>query len=196
MLASISASSTCPKRFQTQHSLFRDFRADKTFTTGWSQCAEFKFESKFEPLQIILQSLLKAIPEDNLRFWLQNQWQSSLGRALAHQMDKLKQGVSPSWLQLLVASTGLLVGKMLSLLLYWLASRGKKALMPCKFCAVSSLITIVWICENEIQLQGVKTLCCPLPNLWWTDTLFWYGVALYFSTSANLASGNPALTEI
>ena len=32
------------------------------------QVAEFKFESKFEPLQVIWQSLLKAIPEDNQRF--------------------------------------------------------------------------------------------------------------------------------
>ena len=29
------------------------------------QAAEFKFESKFEPLQVIWQSLPKAIPEDN-----------------------------------------------------------------------------------------------------------------------------------
>ena len=32
------------------------------------QAAEFKFESKFEPLQVIWQSLPKAIPEDNRRF--------------------------------------------------------------------------------------------------------------------------------
>ena len=32
------------------------------------QKAEFKFESKFEPLPVIWQSLLKAIPEDNRRF--------------------------------------------------------------------------------------------------------------------------------
>ena len=32
------------------------------------QAAEFKFESKFEPLPVIWQSLPKAIPEDNRRF--------------------------------------------------------------------------------------------------------------------------------
>ena len=32
------------------------------------QAAKFKFESKFEPLQVIWQSLLEAIPEDNQRF--------------------------------------------------------------------------------------------------------------------------------
>ena len=51
------------------------------------QVAEFKFESKFEPLQVIWQSLPKAVPEDNRRFRGQNQWPSSWGRAparLAH----------------------------------------------------------------------------------------------------------------
>ena len=33
-----------------------------------SQATEFKFESKFEPLQVIWQSIQKAIPEDNGRF--------------------------------------------------------------------------------------------------------------------------------
>ena len=47
------------------------------------QAAEFKFESKFEPLQVIWQSLPKAIPEDNWGFWLQNQWPSIRGRAPA-----------------------------------------------------------------------------------------------------------------
>ena len=49
------------------------------------QAAEFKFESKFEPLQVIWQSLslLKAIPEKNQRFWMQTQWPSSWGSAPA-----------------------------------------------------------------------------------------------------------------
>ena len=45
------------------------------------QAAEFKFESKFEPLPVIWQSLPKAIPEGNQRF--QNQWQLSWGSAPA-----------------------------------------------------------------------------------------------------------------
>ena len=44
---------------------------------------EFKFQSKFEPLQAIWQSLPKAVQEDNWRFWLQNQWPSSWGSAPA-----------------------------------------------------------------------------------------------------------------
>ena len=38
---------------------------------------------KFKPLPVIWQSLPKAIPEDNRRFWLQNQWPSSWGHAPA-----------------------------------------------------------------------------------------------------------------
>ena len=54
------------KKNSTQHRLFWGFRADKPFeSTG--QAAEFKIESKFEPLQVIWQALLKAIPEDNQR---------------------------------------------------------------------------------------------------------------------------------
>ena len=37
------------------------------------QAAEFKFESKFEPLLVIWQSLPKAVPKDNRRFREQNQ---------------------------------------------------------------------------------------------------------------------------
>ena len=47
------------------------------------QVAEFKFESKFEPLQVIWSWLQKAIPEDNRRFWLQNQMPSSQSSAPA-----------------------------------------------------------------------------------------------------------------
>ena len=51
-LSSISAFSMDLKRIQTPHSLFWDFGADKTSTRlqPVGQAAEFKFESKFEPL--------------------------------------------------------------------------------------------------------------------------------------------------
>ena len=69
----IAASSTELKLIQTLHSskLFREFRADKTFTTCWSGCtaaAEFKFESKFEPLPVIWQTNPMAIPGKDQRF--------------------------------------------------------------------------------------------------------------------------------
>ena len=60
LLSSISAFSTDLNRIQTPRILFRDFRADKTFTTrrsGHTAVAEFKFE----PLPVIQQSLPKAI---------------------------------------------------------------------------------------------------------------------------------------
>ena len=47
------------------------------------QAAEIKFESKCQPLPVIWQSLQKAIPENNRRILLQNQWPSSLGWAQA-----------------------------------------------------------------------------------------------------------------
>ena len=53
---------------------------------SFGQAAEFNFESKFEPLQtseVVWQSLPKTIREDNQRIWLQNQWPSAWGRALA-----------------------------------------------------------------------------------------------------------------
>ena len=67
VLSSISASSTDLKRIQTPHSLFRDLEQIKPFQLV-GQAAEFKFESKIEPLPVIWQSLPKAIPEDNRKF--------------------------------------------------------------------------------------------------------------------------------
>ena len=73
-LASISASSTDLKRIQTAHNLPSDFGAGQG-----RQAAESRFGSKFKPLPVICQSLLKAVPEDNRRFWLQNQCGELLG---------------------------------------------------------------------------------------------------------------------
>ena len=47
-----------PKKNSTPHSLFRDFGADKTF--NWQiSLVRLQFESKIEPLQVILQSLAR-----------------------------------------------------------------------------------------------------------------------------------------
>ena len=84
-----------------------DFREDKPLQLI-GQAAEFKFESKFEPLPVTLQSLHKAISQslDNRRFWMQNQlelpssWghaQAQLGRvAHANTIYTNTQGVSES----------------------------------------------------------------------------------------------------
>ena len=47
-LSSISAFSIDPKRIQTPHRLFWDFKAEPLQPIG--QAAEFKFESQFKPL--------------------------------------------------------------------------------------------------------------------------------------------------
>ena len=61
-MSSISAFLTDLKRIQTPRSLFWDFEADKPLQPV-GQAAEFKFESKFEPLPVIWQSLPKAAIE-------------------------------------------------------------------------------------------------------------------------------------
>ena len=52
------------------------------------QAAEFKFESKFEPLPVIWQSLPKAVPEDNRSGRAQTQGVSELA-AVAAGHDRL-----------------------------------------------------------------------------------------------------------
>ena len=76
-LSSISAFLTNLKT-QCPHSIFRDFRADKTFTACWSGC-RVQVWVQVQAWQLIL----KAFPEDNWRFWMQSQCLSSWGSALA-----------------------------------------------------------------------------------------------------------------
>ena len=57
---SILASSTDLKRIHTPHDLFRDFRADDSLQLI-SQEAEFKFESKPEPLLIMVTQVIWQI---------------------------------------------------------------------------------------------------------------------------------------
>ena len=66
-LALISACSKDLKRNQTQHMLFRISEQTKSLQLI-GKAAEYKFKSKSKPLQIIWQSLPKAIPDDNRRF--------------------------------------------------------------------------------------------------------------------------------
>ena len=64
------------KRIQTKHSLLNfilGFLSRYTSTTHWSGGRV----SPCRPVQVIWQSLPKAIREDNRRIWLQNQWPSS-----------------------------------------------------------------------------------------------------------------------
>ena len=68
------------KRIQnsTQMIGFWNFRADKTVLQPVGQAAEFKFESKFKPLLVIWQSLLKdSRRQSKPVVWLKNPWPSS-----------------------------------------------------------------------------------------------------------------------
>ena len=95
---------------------------------------QLKFESKFVPLPVIGQSLPKAIPEDNPRFWLQNQMPSSWGSALAQvgrvgqastNTGRFQVGCSRYWL--------LPEENVLPLSRYWLSSRVNTVSMISKF---------------------------------------------------------------
>ena len=105
------------------------------------QKAEFKFWSKLGTQPVLQQSLPKAFPEGDQRFWLQNQWPSSWGCAecaLAQlgwvRREEINTGsftVSCSCWQA-VAATGSLEEKCC-----WLSTKVKKVLMLCTFLAVT-----------------------------------------------------------
>ena len=63
----------------TLHSFFRDFWISEQIKPLQllGQAAEFKLESKTEPLLFIWHWFPKAMPENNQRIWLQNQRPSS-----------------------------------------------------------------------------------------------------------------------
>ena len=67
VISLISAFSTDLKEFKLHTVYFGTSEQIKPLQPV-GQAAEFKFESKFEPLPVIWQSLPKAIPEDNRRF--------------------------------------------------------------------------------------------------------------------------------
>ena len=82
------------------------------------QEADFTFESRFEPLPVIWQSLSKAVPEGNRRFRGQNQLGADLRHSWAGWTGKYKQRAFLSLLQSLWAATGSSEENMLPLLLY------------------------------------------------------------------------------
>ena len=84
LLALIFSSPTVLKRFKTPHSLFLDFGADKPLQLRVVVLVRRRRSSRVQvwvevlALTDYLQSCVKAVPESNRRFWLQNQWQSCL----------------------------------------------------------------------------------------------------------------------
>ena len=81
-----------PKRIQTPHSLFRDFGAFKTFTTRWSGGRVQVWAQVRAPASHL--AITEGHSRRNRRFWLQNQWPGSWGRA--QKVQARKQGVSMS----------------------------------------------------------------------------------------------------
>ena len=81
-LGSNLASVTDFKKIQTPHSLLLRFRSDKPLQLV-GQAAEFKFESKFEPLPVIWQSLRRLFQKviEGLKGKINGQ---ALGAALWH----------------------------------------------------------------------------------------------------------------
>ena len=77
------STNSCPlKGIQTPHSLFWDFRADKTFTTRWSGGRVQVWVQVWAP-GCLLAISPKAVPEGDRRFRGQNQLLSSWGRSPA-----------------------------------------------------------------------------------------------------------------
>ena len=165
-LSSISLFSTDLKRIQTPHSLFRDSGADKIFTT--SQAAEFKFESKFKPQPVIRQSIQKAIPECNQRFWQQNRWPSSWGSPPAH-LGQVRWGSTNTWHFWVSCShfghwQACLRKSVLPRLQFWLSLRVKKVFVHSKFQAVTRHFFFM---QNELGnflwiLKLLQTKAAPL----------------------------------
>ena len=113
------ASLTDSTRIQTPHSFFRDFCADKpSHFVGLA--AEFKFESKFEPLQVIWQSPRRLSQKTIVGFDCKINCQSLVAE-LRHGLGRLgehKHRTFQSRLQSLPATICLLEEKVLPLLQY------------------------------------------------------------------------------
>ena len=122
------------------------------------------FESKFEPLQVIWQSLRMLFQKTIESFDCKINGQG-LGAALRHSLPSWAGGTGEqshkvflSQLQSLLAATGSLEENVLPLLWYWLCSRVKKVLMLCKFRAATS--HFYFECEMKFSMELARS-CCP-----------------------------------
>ena len=156
-------------RIQTPHSLCCDFRGFKPLQLV-GQVAEFKFESKFELLPVIWQSLQRLFQKviKGLEGKINCQ---ALGAALllcscsppqcAGQTGEDKHRAFSSLLQSLLAATCLLEENMLPRLRYWLSSRVNKVLM---LCFGQQQVTFFQSCEMKISMKSVRSCCQPTPR--------------------------------
>ena len=126
----------------------------------------------FEPLTVIWQSLPKAIPKNNRRFWLQNQRPRFWGCSLA-QLGRVRWA-SVSTGHFLVGDSRCgqrqarlsLEEKMPPLLLYLLSSRVNKVFIICKFLATTShfLFHVKWNFDG-IGEKLLPTKAAPIASL-------------------------------
>ena len=126
------------------------------------QAAQFKFESKFEPLPVIWQSLwrlFQKVIEFRAKSTAKLLGQPS-GSACQGRTGEHKHRAFPSQWQSLLAATGSLEENMLPLLRYWLSSRVNKVSMLCKFRAATSHflfsgeMKIQWNLREVVACQG------------------------------------------
>ena len=119
-LGSNLASVTDLKRIVTPHSLCCDFSGYKPLQLV-GQAAEFKFESKFDPLPVICQSLRRLFQKviEDLEGKINGQALGALsGSACEGRTGEHKHRAFPSRRQLLRAATGSLEENVLPLLQY------------------------------------------------------------------------------
>ena len=165
-ILSALSSITDLKRIQTPHSLFWDFGAYKTFTTRWSG-GRVQVWVQVQSLPVIWQSLQiqirvsKAFPEDNRRFWQQNQWLSSWGRTQAQlarvglvrsNTGNFQVGGSRCWHW----ATGSLEENVLSCDAD--SVQESKVLMPCGYWAAKSHL---FLCKMKFLMELARYCCRP-----------------------------------
>ena len=162
-LGSDLASVTDLKRYQTPHGLCCDFWGKPLQLVG--EAAEFKFESKFEPLPVIWQSLWRLFHKviEGLECKIKG---LALGAALQQgRTGEHKLRAFPSRLQSLRASIGSLEENMLPLLRYWLSSGVNKVLLLCKFLAATSYLFFSHENFDGIGEKLLQTKAAPIALL-------------------------------
>ena len=134
------------------------------------QAAEFKFESKFEPLAVnhswrLFQKTVKLVGFDckihGRALGVALLPCARAGAAWAGRTGEHKYKTFPSRRQSLWAATGSLEENVLPLLRYWLSWR-VKGLLLCKFRAVTSPFFLT--CDMKFMVELARSCCRPTPR--------------------------------
>ena len=167
------ASVTDLKRIEFPHSLCCDFRGYQQLV---GQAAEFKFESKFEPLLVIWQSWNVPLEiwasSRPLLTWPSGSRREALWLCLRGLEGRAQTQVVSSRRQSLQAATGSLEENVLPLLRYWLSSGVTKVL---KFRAATSQF---FLCKMKISIESARSFCRPkqrpsLRSILWSFIRLW-----------------------